>query len=190
MYRSGGKRACDLVLAVGAIVVLLPLLLFLYVLVLVMLGRPVLFRQTRAGLYGRPFTLLKFRTMREGPGSDSERITGVGQVMRAYGLDELPQLFNVLRGDMSFVGPRPLPVRYAVPEMRLSVRPGITGPVQTGGRNALPWAQRFRMDVAYTHKLTLRADMLYLLRTPGALLRRDGACTPGYVTAAPPEDVP
>ncbi len=186
MYRNWGKRGLDLLLAGGALVVLLPLLLALSGLVLCAMGRPVLFRQQRAGLHGQPFMLLKFRTMHVGDASDAERLTGLGRVLRIYGFDELPQLFNVLRGEMSLVGPRPLPVHYAVPALRCAVRPGITGPVQTGGRNALPWARRFEMDVAYVHNLSLRADLAYLLRTPAALLRRDEACTPGFATAIAP----
>jgi len=154
------KRLIDLVLASIGLVLVLPLLLLAGLAVLVTVGRPVVFRQERAGLHGRPFTLYKLRTMRAAAGPDgqplpdAERLTRLGRVLRKLSIDELPQLWNVLRGDMSLVGPRPLYVKY-IPRYtleqarRLEAQPGITGWAQVNGRNAVSWDERFRLDVWY-----------------------------------------
>jgi sugar transferase EpsL len=157
------------------------------------LGRPVLFRQQRPGLHARPFELLKFRTMREGidaaggPLDDAARLTPLGQRLRAWSLDELPELVNVLRGDMSLVGPRPLLMEYLdlyTPEQarRHEVRPGLTGLAQVAGRNALSWQDRFALDVWYVDHWSLWLDARILARTVWAVLRRRGI-TDGTATA-------
>ena len=134
------------------------------------LGRPVFFRQERAGLNGRAFRLVKFRTMREGEGTDEERLTRFGRFLRAASLDKLPELWNVLKGEMSLVGPRPLPVRYLpryTPEQnrRHEVLPGITGWAQVNGRNALDWETKFRYDVDYVDRRSLWMDLKILWMT-------------------------
>ena len=133
-------------------------------------GRPVFFIDVRAGLGGRPFRLVKFRTMRTGEGSDAERLTRVGRFLRASSLDELPELWNVLRGDMSLVGPRPLPIRYLpryTPQQnrRHEVRPGLTGWAQVNGRNALDWDEKFRYDIGYVDGMSLWLDAKIIFLT-------------------------
>jgi len=177
----------DLALLAVTAVLWLPLLLLLAGVVWLGMGRPVLFRQTRAGRLGRPFELLKFRTMRPGEGSDGERLTPFGRRLRAASLDELPQLLNVLRGDMALVGPRPLPLRYVpryTPEQarRLEVRPGITGWAQVNGRNALSWPERFKLDVWYIEHQSLWLDLRILLLTVLKVLRREGIAGEGEAT--------
>jgi lipopolysaccharide/colanic/teichoic acid biosynthesis glycosyltransferase len=158
VYRRFGKRALDVALSAFGLAVLLPLLTVVAVLVRRKLGLPVVFRQHRPGLHGWPFTMYKFRTMTEGRDRqgrllpDAERLTEFGRVLRGASLDELPGLFSVLKGDMSFVGPRPLLMSYldrCTPEQmrRHAVRPGITGWAQVSGRNALTWEQKFALDV-------------------------------------------
>jgi lipopolysaccharide/colanic/teichoic acid biosynthesis glycosyltransferase len=158
----------------------------------VRMGRPVLFRQERPGLHGRPFTLLKLRTMRGAPGDgpDSERLTALGRALRATSLDELPELVNVLRGDMSLVGPRPLLTEYLdrySPEQarRHAVRPGITGLAQVAGRNAVGWDERLATDVWYVDHRSLWLDLRVLVRTVGVVLGRAGVSAPGEATMAP-----
>ena len=138
--------------------------------VLIVLGRPVFFRQERAGKGGRPFRILKFRTMREGEGTDAERLTRFGRFLRASSLDEVPELVNVLKGEMSLVGPRPLPIRYLPrysPEQnrRHEVLPGITGWAQVNGRNALDWETKFRYDVDYVDHRSFFLDLKILALT-------------------------
>jgi lipopolysaccharide/colanic/teichoic acid biosynthesis glycosyltransferase len=156
--------------------------------ILIVDGRPVFFRQLRAGRGGRPFTMYKFRTMREGEGSDAERLTGLGGFLRKVSLDELPQLWNVIKGDMSFVGPRPLPVRYlprysAFQSRRHEVRPGITGWAQVNGRNSLTWAEKFSYDIEYVRRRSLKFDILILALTvakvlfPGRGISHEGEAT-------------
>ena len=140
------------------------------ILVWATLGRPVFFFDMRAGRLGRPFRLVKFRTMRTGEGSDEERLTRVGRILRASSLDELPELWNVLRGDMSLVGPRPLPIRYLpryTPQQnrRHEVRPGLTGWAQVNGRNALDWDEKFRYDIEYVDGMSLWLDAKIIFLT-------------------------
>ena len=142
-------------------------------------GRPVLFRQMRAGKDGRPFRIAKFRTMREGPGSDAERLTRIGRMLRSTSLDELPQLFQVLTGTMSLVGPRPLPVEYlprytAAERRRHEVRPGITGWAQVNGRNSISWEEKFALDVWYVDNRSLALDLKIIFMTIAKALRRTG----------------
>ena len=164
------KRALDIFLTVVTAPVWLPAVAVVALLVLVRLGRPVLFTDMRAGLSGRPFRLVKFRTMLLGDGPDEERLTRFGRFLRASSLDELPELWNVLRGDMSLVGPRPLPVRYLpryTPQQnrRHEVRPGLTGWAQVNGRNALDWDEKFRYDVDYVDSMSLVLDLKIILLT-------------------------
>ena len=164
------KRALDVALTLCAAPVALVLAAAVALAVRLALGRPVLFRQERAGLGGRPFSILKFRTMREGPGTDAERLGRFGRFLRAASLDELPELWNVLKGDMSLVGPRPLPTRYLpryTPEQarRHEVRPGITGWAQIHGRNSLGWEEKFRYDVEYVDRRSLALDLWILAAT-------------------------
>jgi lipopolysaccharide/colanic/teichoic acid biosynthesis glycosyltransferase len=181
------KRAFDVVAAVIVLVVTAPFLLLAMLAVRCTLGAPVLFRQQRVGLGARVFTLLKLRTMRTGAGSDADRLTALGRVLRASSIDELPQLWNVLRGDMSLVGPRPLLPEYlgrysAEQARRHEVRPGITGLAQVSGRNELPWAERLALDVQYVDAHGLALDAAILARTVGCLLARRGISAAGHVT--------
>ena len=164
------KRVLDLAIIVILTPIWLPVAAIVALAVWVNLGRPVLFAQDRAGQDGRPFTLYKFRTMKEGEGSDAERLTRLGRFLRAASLDELPELWNVLKGEMSLVGPRPLPVRYLpryTPEQnrRHEVKPGITGWAQVNGRNALDWETKFRYDVDYVDSQSVWLDLKSLWMT-------------------------
>ena len=164
------KRVLDLAIIILLAPIWLPVAAIVALLVWMRLGRPVLFAQDRAGLNGRLFTLYKFRTMREGDGPDAERLTGLGKFLRAASLDELPELWNVLKGEMSLVGPRPLPVRYLsryTPEQnrRHEVKPGITGWAQVNGRNALDWETKFRYDVDYVDSQSVWLDLKILWMT-------------------------
>lgn len=155
--------------------------------VLLVEGRPVFFRQLRAGKGGRGFTMYKFRTMREGEGSDAERMTVLGALLRRTSLDELPQLWNVLKGDMSFVGPRPLPVRYLsryspVQARRHEVRPGITGWAQVNGRNSLSWEEKFRYDVEYVDSRSFLMDLKIIAMTVSRVMCPSGISHEGEAT--------
>ncbi len=173
------KRLFDLLLVVVTLPLWLPLLALLALLVWGVEGRPVLFRQERIGWRDATFMLLKFRTMRLGEGSDSERLTRFGGWLRSSSLDELPQLLNVLRGEMSLVGPRPLPVRYlprysSEQRRRHEVRPGITGWAQVKGRNLLTWPERLALDVWYVTHRSFRLDLKILWLTVIKVVRREG----------------
>ncbi|MEV0155926.1 sugar transferase [Micromonospora sp. NPDC050686] len=190
---DGVKRGVDVLIAGLGLLLLSPVMLGVAVAVRCALGRPVIFRQTRPGLSGRLFELRKFRTMHP-PGrsraTDTERLTSFGRWLRASSLDELPTLWNVLRGDMSLVGPRPLLVEYLdryTPEQarRHEVRPGITGLAQVNGRNALSWEEKFAYDVRYVDTRSLRLDLRILLRTVIKVLRREGISADGHATAPP-----
>jgi lipopolysaccharide/colanic/teichoic acid biosynthesis glycosyltransferase len=186
------KRAFDVCAAAVGLVVLAPVMAVVAGTVAVGLGRPVLFRQARAGLGGRRFELVKFRTMRPpAPGrvSDADRLTPLGQFLRSTSLDELPSLWNVVRGDLSLVGPRPLPVRYLArytrqQARRHEVRPGITGLAQVRGRNRLSWEEKFTVDVEYVDRRDFLFDLRILARTARVVLRRDGISADGEATAA------
>lgn len=173
------KRFWETILVLLTMGLWLPLLVLVALLVLVTMGFPVLFRQERAGKGGKAFRILKFRTMRDGEGSDAERLTRMGRILRATSLDELPQLLQVLTGTMSLVGPRPLPVRYLpryTPEenRRHEVRPGITGWAQVNGRNALTWEEKFAHDVWYVDHRSFGLDVKILFLTASKVFARSG----------------
>ena len=169
------KRVFDILVVLLSAPAVVMVVAITALLLLCVQGRPVLFRQERAGKGGRPFRMVKFRTMREGEGTDAERLTKLGRFLRASSLDEVPELWNVLVGDMSLVGPRPLPTRYLPrysPEQarRHEVRPGITGWAQVHGRNALGWEEKFRYDVEYVDRRSFGLDLKILVMTVGQVL--------------------
>lgn len=181
------KRLVDTLVVIFLAPVWLPLLALAMVAVRVCDGSPVMFRQERVGLGGRPFAMMKLRTMRDGAGTDAERITRLGRLLRATSLDELPQLFHVLSGKMALVGPRPLPTRYlprysAEQARRHEVRPGITGWAQVNGRNALSWDEKFRLDVWYVDHRSFSLDLRILLMTVFRTAKGDGISHPGSDT--------
>jgi lipopolysaccharide/colanic/teichoic acid biosynthesis glycosyltransferase len=193
LYGRFCKRSLDLAVTIPCVILLAPLLGLIALLVYFQLGRPVFFRQQRPGLHGQLFTLVKFRTMRElndvfgHPLPDTERMTRFGRFMRSTSLDELPELLNVLRGEMSLVGPRPLLVKYldlyTQEQMRRhEVRPGVTGWAQVNGRNALSWEQKFAYDVWYVEHLSLWLDLRILIMTFRTMIHRQGISAPGEAT--------
>lgn len=194
--RLGVKRTMDVAMSVLLGILLLPLVVLIALLVLLFLGRPILFRQQRPGIRGKIFTLVKFRTMRESQGqveqplSDDERLTQLGRFLRRTSLDELPELTNILRGQMSFVGPRPLLVEYLPlysqeQRRRHDVRPGLTGLAQVSGRNALTWEEKFALDVWYVDNWSLHLDAWILWRTVFSALSGRGVSAEGQATAEP-----
>lgn len=179
------KRAFDIAASTSALVVLSPVLAITAYKVKKELGSPVLFRQTRPGLHGKPFEMIKFRTMKDATDKegnalpDSERLTDFGKKLRASSLDELPELWNVLKGDMSLVGPRPLLMEYlplynAEQAKRHNVRPGVTGYAQVNGRNSLSWEDKFKLDTWYVEHQTFLLDMKILLKTVIKVIIKDG----------------
>jgi lipopolysaccharide/colanic/teichoic acid biosynthesis glycosyltransferase len=187
------KRALDVLVSALALVILSPVLLVTAALVRWKLGRPVLFRQERPGIHGRPFTLVKFRTMRDAPvdptdgSADRDRLTPFGAKLRSTSLDELPELWNVLKGDMSLVGPRPLLMHYLPlyserQARRHDVKPGVTGWAQINGRNNSPWADRLEMDVWYVENRSFLLDLKILAKTIPSALRRSGVSQEGQAT--------
>jgi len=190
-YRAAA-RARDIALSGTALVLLSPVMAATYAVVRRRLGTPVFFRQQRPGLNGEPFTMVKFRTMLDidesaGLLTDEQRLTSLGVTLRAASLDELPALWNVLRGDMSLVGPRPLLMAYLdryTPRQarRHEVRPGLTGWAQVNGRNEVGWDERLEMDVWYVDHASFRLDAQILWRTVTAVLRRDGVTAEGHAT--------
>ncbi len=187
------KRAIDFTAAALGLIIISPILLLLAFLIRASLGAPILFRQTRPGLHARPFTILKFRTMRDArdvngnPLPDAERLPALGRFLRSTSLDELPELWNVLRGDMSLVGPRPLLMEYlplySVEQARRhDVRPGITGWAQVNGRNALGWNDRFELDAEYVDRMSFALDVRILLLTVLKVFRREGINQQGSAT--------
>jgi len=192
-YTGFGKRALDVVAAVVLLAVLSPLLVVAALLVRVGIGSPVLFRQPRPGLGATPFVLLKFRTMtdeRDAAGRllpDRDRLVRLGRLLRGLSIDELPELWNVVKGDMSLVGPRPLLVEYlplynAEQARRHEVRPGITGWAQVNGRNALTWEQRFALDVWYVNNMSMALDIRILLMTVSPAVFARGIAAEGHAT--------
>jgi len=187
------KRLFDFLISLVALLLLLPIFLLLTLLVRVKIGAPIFFTQTRPGLHGNAFTMIKFRTMTNARGADgallpdAERLTRFGRFLRATSLDELPELWNVLKGDMSLVGPRPLLMEYLPlysPEQarRHDVRPGITGWAQVNGRNAISWDEKFRLDVWYVDHQSFWLDMKILFLTVRRVFQRHGISADGEVT--------
>ena len=185
IYRKYIKRVLDVIISAVTLLLLSPVLIITALLVRVKLGSPVIFKQERPGLNGRIFKMYKFRTMtdeRDSEGkllSDEQRLTHFGNVLRSTSLDELPELWNILKGDMSLIGPRPLLVKYLPlyserQSHRHDVRPGITGYAQVHGRNKLDRPERFEMDVYYTENLSFKMDLKIVADTVGVVLRRDG----------------
>lgn len=196
MYRRFGKRLFELAITIPLLLLLAPLLILLALLVRLRIGAPILFRQERPGLHSRPFTIYKFRTMTDERNSqgnllpDAERLTSFGRFLRATSLDELPELINVLRGEMSLVGPRPLLMSYLdlyTPEQmrRHEVRPGITGWAQVNGRNALSWEEKFALDVWYIENCSFGLDMKIVLLTIISILKREAINHPEHATMQP-----
>lgn len=192
-YRRYGKRLFDLAVSGTALVLAAPVIAATAIAVRVAIGSPVLFRQSRPGKDGKPFTLVKFRTMTDARGddgqllSDADRLPRFGKWLRATSLDELPELLNIVRGEMSLVGPRPLLERYlarydARQARRHDVRPGLTGWAQINGRNATDWATRLEHDVEYVEQLSFAMDLRILAATFTAVLRKDGISAPGEAT--------
>ena len=192
-YSKYGKRFIDLVLVIPGTVILAHVLVLIAVLVRIKLGAPVLFKQVRPGLDTRPFTIYKYRTMnnkKDAQGRllpDKERLTGFGRFLRSASLDELPGLFNVLKGDMSLAGPRPLLVQYlerytSEQARRHEAKPGITGWAQVNGRNAVNWEERFKMDVWYVGNVTFWLDMKILFLTIVKVFKREGISQAGQAT--------
>jgi sugar transferase EpsL len=188
------KRALDILIALSALVLLSPVLAVVAVAIRFTLGPPVLFRQRRPGLYQRPFEMIKFRTMSSRTDAsgellpDDQRLNRLGHFLRASSLDELPELWNVLRGDMSIVGPRPLLMEYlplytARQARRHDVRPGITGWAQVNGRNSIGWEEKFELDVWYVDNRSLLLDVRILALTLLRVLGRDGISQDGHATA-------
>ena len=187
------KRLFDLAASMVLSILLSPLLAVLAAMIRIKLGTPIFFIQTRPGLHGKPFNLMKFRTMTDAKDAgsvllpDAQRLTTFGRFLRASSLDELPELLNVLKGDMSLVGPRPLLMQYVdryTPEQarRHEVRPGITGWAQVNGRNAITWEEKFRLDVWYVDNWSLWLDIKIIVMTIWKILKREGISQPGQAT--------
>lgn len=187
-----GKRALDLAIALPILLLTLPAQALAALGILATMGAPVLFVQTRPGLNGTPFIMRKFRTMRpidpsKGLVDDSSRLTRIGSFLRSTSIDELPTVWNIINGDMSLVGPRPLLMRYLErysPEQarRMEVRPGLTGLAQVSGRNAQSWEERFEYDLTYVDNCSLALDIRILARTAWTVLRREGVSADGEAT--------
>jgi sugar transferase EpsL len=184
-YREFFKRLFDIVFVFCGIIILLPLMLLLAIFVRFFLGTPILFKQLRPGFQGKPFVIYKFRTMKDihdkdrTPLSDAERLTKFGKFLRKYSMDELPELFNVLKGDMNLVGPRPLLLEYLqyyTPEQarRHEVRPGITGWAQVNGRNAISWEEKFKLDIWYVDHRSFWLDLKILWLTVLKVFKPEG----------------
>jgi sugar transferase EpsL len=196
IYRTFGKRLLDLAIVVPVLILSFPSMFFVALLVRINLGSPIFFRQPRPGLHGHPFRILKFRTMTDACDRngqllpDSQRLTRLGNWLRSTSLDELPELFNVLLGQMSLVGPRPLLMQYLplyTPEQarRHEVYPGLTGWAQINGRNAISWSEKFALDVWYVDNLSPWLDLKIMLHTLLKILRREGINQEGVATVEP-----
>jgi lipopolysaccharide/colanic/teichoic acid biosynthesis glycosyltransferase len=184
------KRLIDLVLGITLFILLFPVMLIVAFLVLVVLGRPILFCQTRPGQNAVPFDLVKFRTMREASGADEDRLGKFGNFLRKSSLDELPELLNIIKGDMSFVGPRPLLMEYLPlyskeQSRRHDVRPGLTGWAQVNGRNTLGWDEKFALDVWYVDNRSILLDLKIMLMTIPKVLGSKDIAQDGHATMEP-----
>ena len=193
MYARYIKRWLDFILSLFAVIVLSPILLIVALLVRIKLGSPVIFKQERPGLHEKIFTLYKFRTMTDGKDKDGnllpddQRLTKFGKLLRSTSLDELPELFNILRGDMSIVGPRPLLVKYLPlynehQKHRHDVRPGFTGWAQCNGRNAISWEEKFDLDIYYVKHVSFRLDLSIIFKTIKIVFLREGIYSDTSVT--------
>lgn len=193
MYAKYIKRLLDFILSLIAIIILSPILLIVAILVRIKLGSPVIFKQERPGLHEKIFTLYKFRTMTDAKDKegnllpDDVRLTKFGKLLRSTSLDELPELFNILKGDMAIVGPRPLLVRYLPlynehQKHRHDVRPGFTGLAQVNGRNSISWEEKFDLDVYYTKHLSFFMDIKIIIKTVKVVLFREGISSETSVT--------
>ncbi|MCU1326984.1 MAG: sugar transferase [Bryobacterales bacterium] len=196
IYARFLKSPLDRLIAAVGLVILLPLIVIVFATVRILLGKPALFRQVRTGQQGRFFRMMKFRSMTEARDragrllDDAQRLTPFGAFLRASSLDELPQLWNVVRGDMSLVGPRPLLPEYLpryseVQRRRHDVKPGITGLAQVSGRNALSWNEKFELDVSYAENVHFKTDVKILVRTVAKVFRRAGVSRAGHATMPP-----
>lgn len=185
IYKEYGKRAFDIVIALCGMIIIIPVGVIISLLVRIFLGSPVIFKQERPGLHGTPFCLYKFRTMtnkRDEEGNllpDEQRLTRFGKLLRTTSLDELPEFINILKGDMSFVGPRPLLMEYLPlynkrQKHRHDVRPGLTGLAQVRGRNAISWEEKFEYDLKYIQNISLHTDICILMETVKTVLKRNG----------------
>ena len=193
MYKKYIKRILDFILSLIALIVLSPILIITYVLVLIMLGRPAIFKQQRPGKNEKIFTLYKFRTMNNKKDEDGNllpddiRLTKFGKFLRSTSLDELPELINILKGDMAIVGPRPLLVEYLEyyneeEKHRHDVRPGLTGYAQVNGRNSISWEEKFKDDIEYVHNVTIINDIKIIFKTIGKVFKREGISQEGNAT--------
>lgn len=189
-YQKVVKRSIDFIFSLFLIVALSPVMLTISVFILMFLGRPILFKQERPGLHEKIFILYKFRTMRisrDQDSNDEKRLTRLGKLLRSLSLDELPQLINVIKGDMSFIGPRPLLVKYLplyneFQQKRHWVRPGLSGLAQVNGRNALSWNDKFNYDIKYVENVTLIQDLKILIKTGIVILKKVGISSKTSVT--------
>ena len=193
MYRKFIKRLLDFILSLMALILLSPIMLITYILVRIKLGKPAIFKQKRPGKNEKIFTLYKFRSMtdeKDEEGNllpDEKRLTKFGQILRSTSLDELPELFNILKGDMSIVGPRPLLIEYLPlyneeQKRRHEVRPGLTGLAQVSGRNNLDWNERFKEDVYYIDNISLWKDIKIIFKTIGKVIKREDISAEGSAT--------
>ena len=193
MYSKCIKRILDFVLSLMALIVLMPLMFVIGILIRIKLGSPVIFKQKRPGENEKIFTLYKFRTMTDKKDKegkllpDSERLTKFGKFLRSTSLDELPELVNILKGDMAIVGPRPLLIEYLEyyneeEKHRHDVRPGLTGLAQVSGRNSITWEEKFKDDIEYVNNVTFINDIKIILKTIGKVLKREGISQEGYAT--------
>jgi sugar transferase EpsL len=183
------KRAIDMSISLVLLCCCIPIAIPIAIIIRLKMGSPILFCQQRPGLGGKPFKLYKFRTMViDSLGEDEHRLTQLGEILRKYSLDEIPQLYNVIRGDMSLVGPRPLlkeylPLYSAEQRIRHDVKPGITGWAQVNGRNALSWEEKFQLDTWYVNNYSVWLDFMILALTIKKVFRSEGISQPGYSTA-------
>lgn len=193
IYRRFLKRAMDFIMSLGAIILLVPVLIIVAILVRFKLGSPVLFKQKRPGLQEKIFTMYKFRTMTDEKDENGEllpdniRLTKFGKMLRATSLDELPELFNILKGDMSIVGPRPLLIQYLElysehQKRRHEVRPGLTGHAQVNGRNTISWQEKFNLDVEYVDHISFIGDIKIILLTVKKVFVKEGITQEGKAT--------